>query len=514
MRTPRKLTALILMGALAVSSVAVVPAQAKTFNDVPSNHWAYKVVDEVSNKGIMIGTGSGIFSPNTQLTRAEYCAVLYNIAPNKSSGTFTTDYTDVKDTDWFAGAAKWAVSNGIISMNNKKFEPQTPISREEMARATYRFLAKNYYKSIDHNWNSAGYADQDKITTGYSGAINVLTNNGLLSGRGNNMFEPQGTLTRAEAAAMASRVLGVIDKYNDSSNQPAEEPEVTPDTPSEEPEVTPDTPTDTPSNPPASDIPAEDPNDPANWDLDGAPEWFLVGRPDSFTESQWNELIDYWKDKESIAHSEFGYPSKIPSSITSEEGAKAHLTFYLDKMYDKMIEEKTKGGLEEALLAGTVSLSDEEQEMITRVNNARKAAGVAELKVSPAMCQASEIRAKEVSQKVANLSLDEFYSKDSSYFHTRPNGQKAKSALAETSLKPYISSYYGGESTIDCLIFGENIARMYSGTLYSAENAFQTLWDSAPHRENMLDGSYEYIGVAYYVDGGHPVWIQTFSVIK
>lgn len=76
MRTPKKLTALILTGALTASSIAAVPASAKTFTDVPSTHWAYTVIDEVSNKTIMIGTDSGIFSPNKVLTRAEYAACL------------------------------------------------------------------------------------------------------------------------------------------------------------------------------------------------------------------------------------------------------------------------------------------------------------------------------------------------------------------------------------------------------------------------------------------------------
>ncbi|MEE0548021.1 MAG: S-layer homology domain-containing protein [Peptococcaceae bacterium] len=486
MRTPRKLTALILMGALAVSSVAVVPAQAKTFNDVSSNHWAYKVVDEVSNRGIMIGTGSGIFSPNTQLTRAEYCAVLYNIAPNKSSGTFTTDYTDVKDTDWFAGAAKWAVSNGIISMNNKKFEPQTPISREEMANTTYSFLAKNYYKSIDHNWNSAGYADQDKITTGYSGAINVLTNNGLLSGRGNNMFEPQGTLTRAEAAAMASRVLGVIDKYNDSSNQPAEEPEVTPDTPSEEPEVTPDTPTDTPSNPPVSDIPAEDPNDPANWDLDGAPEWFKVGNPGSFSDEQWNDLITYWQDKGKPAD----YPSKIPSIITTEEQAKAYFEYYLNRLYDYMQEDDAITQLE----AGTVSLSSEEMKMVEMVNNARLAAGVPVLKVSPKLCEAAKIRAKEALYAEA---------------HRRPNGDDCTTVLKDVGL--YYQSLETGMTNV--VYYNENQTVWKNHASYSAEYAFEQFFESPGHKRAMLDSTYQYIGIGYYSDGNNSAWVQSFARI-
>ena len=141
MRTSKSLTAMVLVGALAVSSVAVVPAQAKTFNDVPSNHWTYKVVDEVSNRGIMIGTGSGIFSPNTQLTRAEYAAILANIAADKSNGQYgVPHYTDVPDDAWYADSVEWAVSHGLYTVLNLKFEPNKPIIRELMADVTYRFM--------------------------------------------------------------------------------------------------------------------------------------------------------------------------------------------------------------------------------------------------------------------------------------------------------------------------------------------------------------------------------------
>lgn len=489
MRTPRKLTALILMGALAVSSVAVVPAQAKTFNDVPSNHWAYKVVDEVSNKGIMIGTGTGVFSPNTQLTRAEYATVLANLATDKSNGRFEITYTDVPSNAWYASTVEWVVSRGLFTVKDGKFKPNKPISRELMADMTYKFIYYLYTDQIVPNTSSVGYADEAAFSSEYAGSINALTHNGLLSGRGDNKFEPQGTLTRAEAAAMASRVLAVIDKSNDSSNQPAEEPEVTPDTPSEEPEVTPDTPTDTPSNPPASDIPAEDPNDPANWDLDGAPEWFLVGRPDSFTESQWNELIDYWKDKGKPSD----YPSKIPSSITTEERAKAYLEYYLNRLYSKMEDERLAKETNEALENGQIQLSSEEQKHVDLVNSEREKSGRSSLKVSPALCQAATIRAKEAAE---------------SFSHTRPDGSKCQTVLKDVGLGKYIGKTYGGTSEYQNLVMGENLT--YKTSFLSAEEAFNNFLESPAHKENMLDKDYKFMGIACYSNGNKTVWCQIF----
>lgn len=82
MRTTKKLTALVLAGALLGSSVWAAPVSAKAFSDVPAGHWAREVVDIVSERGIMVGMAADAFSPSTQLTRAQYTAILCNLAPD------------------------------------------------------------------------------------------------------------------------------------------------------------------------------------------------------------------------------------------------------------------------------------------------------------------------------------------------------------------------------------------------------------------------------------------------
>lgn len=247
----------------------------------------------------MVGWGGGIFAPNATLTRAEYTGVLYNLAPDKANGRFEANFTDVPAGSWYADAAEWAVTNGIISTPDGKFEPTTPISRELMADMTYKFIYYNFTSQIINNSTSTGYADQASISDEYEASVNILTNNGLLAGRGDNMFVPQGTLTRAEAAAMASRLMDVIEKAE--ADNPREDPSDEPEQPPVEEPSDPDY-----ENPPDEEEPsepAEDPNDPANWDLDGAPDWFLVGQPDNISDEQWDELITYYADKERPSNS-------------------------------------------------------------------------------------------------------------------------------------------------------------------------------------------------------------------
>lgn len=471
MRTPKKLTALILMGALTASSIAAVPASAKTFSDVPSNHWAYKVIDEVSNEGIMIGTGTGIFSPNTQLTRAEYTAILYNFAPDKSNGIgYKYSLNDVNDDDWFADAAEWGVSNGIIKEVGDDFKPNDPVTREIMAEMTYRYILKYIPNYLDIDVSSAGYSDESTFSDRYTQAINVLTNNGLLAGREGNAFKPQGTLTRAEAAAMASRILEVEDQAGVSDPEDPENPPID----SEEPPVVPEEPE-------------------QGWSLDGAPEWFLIGQPDYLSDDEWNELITYWRDKERPAE----YPSKLSSSITTEEQAWRDLNYYMGRLQDIMKKNVTIEKTIQALEADSdaYTLTSEEQAMVDAINHARIENGSPTLKISPALCKAAEIRAEEI------LKLFE---------HERPDGRKTQTVLNEVGLADFNGKTYGGNSEVANLHYGENITYMPNSTNYPCDQAFNAFMNSSGHRQNLLNDKYTYIGVAKYSDGVETSWVQVF----
>ncbi len=463
MRASKKITALVLMGALTVSSVAAVPASAKTFHDVPSNHWAYAVVNEVSDAGIMIGTGTGVFSSNSILTRAEYTAILYNFAPDKSNGIgYKYSLNDVKDDDWFADAAEWGVSNGIIKEVGDDFKPNDPVTREIMAEMTYRYILKYIPNYLDIDVSSAGYSDESSFSDRYAQAINVLTNNGLLSGRGNNKYEPQGTLTRAEAAAMASRILEVEDQAGVTDPEDPENPSIDP----EDPPVVPEEPE-------------------QGWSLDGAPEWFLIGQPDYLSDDEWKELITYWSDKDRPAE----YPSKLSSSITTEEQAWRELNYYMGRLYRIM----QQGCAHEGLESGTADLTKAEQSMIIMVNNARSLAGVSELKISPSLCRAARIRAQEAI--IAEP-------------HKRPNGEDCSTILEDVGL--IYNKLNGG----NLIAYAENQTVWKNHASYSAEYAFEQFQNSPLHKKNMETKTHEYIGIGYYSDSTSAAWVQIFGMVQ
>lgn len=388
MKSIKKLASAMIILTLSATAVAF-PAEAKTFSDVPQSHWAYSVIDEASDDGIMNAKAAGVFAPNATLTRAEYATMLYNLAPESDvmklvhGSTADNGLYDVDGNAWYADTVSWAVARGVFKNNDGSFSPNRTITREEMAVATYEFLHKycdgkfvldSIYKGFTDDAAFSSSANRDKVY--------ILVNNGVIAGKSDGSFDPQGSLTRAEAAAMAVRVADIV----------------------------------------ASEAPAD----------------------------------------------------------TLEMSA------------------------EQTLASGSAQITSDEKNFIDLLNNERASAGVHQLKVSPLLMEAAEIRAREVVEKCASITYDEFCSYDSSFFHARLDGSRAYTVLDDvmdnstTLLSSRIS-------------YGENLARRWGTKPFSPQEGFNCLMTSQAHVDNMLDSMYDYVGVAHYSDGQHAVWVQVFA---
>ena len=163
----------------------------------------------------------------------------------------------------------------------------------------------------------------------------------------------------------------------------------------------------------------------------------------------------------------------------------------LERLYSEMQKAKAK----EALEAGTVQLSSEEQKMIDLVNEERRKAGVPELKVSPKLCEAAKIRAEE-----STIRPD----------HTRPNGTMADTILDDVGLTYYKT---GNSSDLNSIAFGENQV-VGKNQQVSVQIAFSGLMNSSSHKDNMLNDIHLYIGVSHVQMNGNSAWIQTFGRLQ
>ena len=179
------------------------------FEDVDSDEWYYKAVKYVYEKKIMSGTKSTEFSPETTVTRAMIVTMLHNME-GQPYVSGTSKFADVQDTnEWYYVAIKWAEKNKIVSgYSNGNFGPNDPVTREQLAVILNQYCKyKGKYKAVKADYSK--FNDSNKISDFAIWGMNWAVGSGIINGSKGNL-NPQGTATRAEAAAMLSNYNIVI----------------------------------------------------------------------------------------------------------------------------------------------------------------------------------------------------------------------------------------------------------------------------------------------------------------
>ena len=176
------------------------------FTDVSEKDWFYSDVMFVYENGLMLGTSKTLFSPHGTVTRGMMATILWRMegspAPKGKNG-----FTDVEAGKWYADAITWTAENGIFAGYGKdKFDPDDPITREQLAAIFYRYAGyKGYDLTVKGNLDK--FKDADKITDYAKTAMGWAVGSGLVKGKSGNLLDPQGTATRAEIAAMLHRFI-------------------------------------------------------------------------------------------------------------------------------------------------------------------------------------------------------------------------------------------------------------------------------------------------------------------
>lgn len=172
------------------------------FSDVSGNSWYYDAVKFANENGLMSGIGNGLFTPEANLTRAQFAQILYN-KEGKPAVNVGSNFVDVASGTWYTNAVNWAAANGIVSgYGDGRFGPNDNITREQLAVMLWRYAGSPAATNKELN-----FADADKAS-GY--ALNALcwaVENGIINGYGNGQLGPQGLATRAQVAQMLKNYM-------------------------------------------------------------------------------------------------------------------------------------------------------------------------------------------------------------------------------------------------------------------------------------------------------------------
>jgi len=154
---------------------------------------------------IIKGYPDGSFKPDNNITRAEFAVVLAK-ALGWAAKPGRHDFADAAEIpDWAEGYISAAVEKGVISgYEDNTFRANRPITRSEIAVIIVRALG------LGDNIPESGtlsFDDAAEIPDWAVGYIAAAVNQGIIKGKPGNIFAPDDNATRAEAAALVSRML-------------------------------------------------------------------------------------------------------------------------------------------------------------------------------------------------------------------------------------------------------------------------------------------------------------------
>ena len=178
------------------------------FTDVSTSDWFYSAVKFVYENGLMDGVGNNLFAPNATLNRAMAVTILYRLegSPDLDGENLGYPFADVDGNAWYGDAVYWARCNGIVDgVENNHFDPTGSLTREQMATVLYRYAQ---YKGADVSASGdiSGFVDSANVSDWAVDAVKWAVGTGLVNGVEGNALAPQGTSTRAQAAAVLMRL--------------------------------------------------------------------------------------------------------------------------------------------------------------------------------------------------------------------------------------------------------------------------------------------------------------------
>lgn len=185
------------------------------FTDVAVDHWAKPYIDSLSAKGIVSGKTATSFAPDDLVTRAEFITLLHRISLDTELYP-DAGFSDVPEGAYYEAAVNWGVAGKVIyGVDEVHFDPDSRITREDMAVMTARFLTQIIRATPADSTQTHHFSDSDEISGYAVDAVMQLRSLNMLDGNEYNQFLPKSGTIRSEAAKLVCCVVDYIEQHVD-----------------------------------------------------------------------------------------------------------------------------------------------------------------------------------------------------------------------------------------------------------------------------------------------------------
>jgi len=192
-----------------------VTSKLPKFTDLPDSHWAYLYTTRLTYERAITGYPDGTFKPSSNITRAEFLAVvvgaLFNGRPE----------TPPAGQHWATNIIKSAEKNSLLEAG--EFAQNTwnnPINRQEMAKIMARgaqFVRKEALE-VKTSVYTSKVTDFNSIPEAYRSYVAQVYAKGIVTGYPDGSFGGARQATRAEAATMVVRLIDPIFRISAPTN--------------------------------------------------------------------------------------------------------------------------------------------------------------------------------------------------------------------------------------------------------------------------------------------------------
>jgi hypothetical protein len=186
---------------------------ASSFTDTAGS-WAAADIAGAAAQGLVQGVGNGLFEPDGIVTRAQLAQLLTRALAVPAAPPAATPFGDVAPDAWYAAAVAAAQNAGLMEgVGSASFAPNQAVTREQLATTLARALAYLGGSYVLPAFRAAAstYADAGRIDPWASQAATYVAEVGLMRGLPGGLFDPLAPVTRAQAAAVLVRLVGLIE---------------------------------------------------------------------------------------------------------------------------------------------------------------------------------------------------------------------------------------------------------------------------------------------------------------
>lgn len=191
--------------------VSAVTAAVSTnpFVDI-DGHWAEDDIVKAYNAGLFAGVTDTLFVPDGTITRAMFVSVLYRMAGSPAVDRSVLTFQDLKAGAYYVDAVAWGVKTGVVSgLSSKQFAPDKSITRQEMMAMLYRYAKNIDDRDVSKTADLSVFTDNGNIAAWAKESMSWALAEKLLAGYPNGTVQPTATATRAQAASILCRYLGI-----------------------------------------------------------------------------------------------------------------------------------------------------------------------------------------------------------------------------------------------------------------------------------------------------------------